>query len=139
MDRTNARTGQHRHRRLRDHRHVNDNPVTLGHPLGMQGPGKAGNLITQPVIGECFNRIGDRAVINQGCLFAAAIFDMTIQRVKAGIDHPALEPAIKRRVAVIKHTVPFPVPDQIFRSLGPETFPVRDRTIIDFLIATRHL
>jgi hypothetical protein len=31
VDGTDARAGEHRHRRLRDHRHINQDPVALDH------------------------------------------------------------------------------------------------------------
>jgi len=61
-------------------------------------------------IGECFDCIGNRAIINQGSLISAAIFDMAVQRVIAGIDLAPGEPAIKWRVPVIKNAVPFAIP-----------------------------
>ena len=51
MDRTEPHHRQHGHNSLRDHRHVDDNAVTLFQPPCLQRTGKSGDLMGQLIIG----------------------------------------------------------------------------------------
>jgi hypothetical protein len=63
--------GQHRLQRLGDHRHVDDDAVALGDPLGLQRAGQAGHALLQLGIGDDVLGAGDGAVVDDGGLLAA--------------------------------------------------------------------
>ena len=75
-----ARAGQHGDDGLRNHRHVDQDPIAFDDPLGSQSSGKPGDFIAQLIVGISLNRIGDRAVVNKGILLAATVFDVEVQR-----------------------------------------------------------
>ncbi len=78
MHRPDPRAGQHGNNGFGNHRHVNQDPIPLGHPLGGQNTGKARHLIAQLIIGVFFYRIGDRRIIDNRILIATAVFDVVI-------------------------------------------------------------
>src|SRR5690606_23855524 len=52
VDRADARTGQHGHHGLGDHRHVDGHPVTPVHVLAAQGVGELAHLLVQLAVGD---------------------------------------------------------------------------------------
>ena len=106
MDRTDPCTCQHRNNCLRDHRHVNDNAVTLCDTQ----PGEATRTlccaVTQLPVGKFFHGFGDRAVVNQCDLVSPAILHVPVKCIITAVQDAATKPACKRRVAVIKNTGP---------------------------------
>ena len=98
MHRADPRAGQHRDHRLRHHRHIEDDAVALADAEILHHRGERLHLGQQFGIGEFgdgarSSRICQRRIVDQRHLIGAATRDMTIQRVVAGVDHGAREPA----------------------------------------------
>ena len=111
---------QHGHDCLRDHRHVDDDPVAFPDPQTFQGAGKASGLITKLRIGICPNRIGNRTVEDQGWLGPTAVRHVQIKGVVASVDLSAGEPSVHRRPGILEYMNPSGVPVDIVRRLAPE-------------------
>jgi len=84
------------------------------------------------LICERGDRVGDRAVVNQGNPLALPRRDMAVERVPAHIQPTAGEPAVERRLSVVEHAIPAPLPVDRRGGLGPEFFRMVERTTIDF-------
>ena len=87
MNRADSGDSEHRDQRLRHHRHVYDDPISLGHALGCQRPGQLGGLLLQLGIGDLPAGIGDRGIVYDGRLVSAG-FDMTVNGVPASVCQP---------------------------------------------------
>ena len=83
-----ARAGEHRHHRLRHHRHVDDHAIAAADALGREGSGEARNTLAELPIGEPHDRPRDRAVVDERRLLAAPLLDVAVERVVAGVDAP---------------------------------------------------
>ncbi|TNC93694.1 MAG: Acetyl-CoA synthetase [Stygiobacter sp.] len=121
MHRAQTGAGQHGDHRFRDHGHVDENAITLAHAQTAQQAGELGHLILQLGIGDGTNGVGDRAVIDDGGLSAATIFDVAIDGVVAGVDLATGEPAIERLARIIQNLVPGLVPVNILGGISPES------------------
>src|SRR5690625_4227141 len=53
---------------------------------------------------------------------------MAVQRIVAGVEPSAAKPAIVRRITVVQHPVPTPLPLDRLRRLAPEAFRIAQRT-----------
>ena len=105
---------------FRHHRHIDDDPIALGHAECQQGPGEARDLILQLRIGDHRLGAGDGAVVNDGGLVAPTGGDMPIHGVVTGVQHPAREPAMEGRIGAVQDLVPRPIPVDKLCGLGPE-------------------
>ena len=135
MHRADARAGQHRHQRLGNHRHVDRDPVTLGHAARLQDIGKAAHLAVQLAIGDVLVRRRIIAFPDDGNLLAARS-EMAVQTVVGDIQSRAFEPADRGRVKVaIGDRVPalFPA-HELVGLLGPELVGRRHRATIHIAI-----
>ena len=93
MHRADPRASQHRDHGFRHHRHIEDDAVAFGDAeIGHDG-GERLHLLQQLGIGEFGDRAGERRIVDQRHLIGAAAGDMAIERVVAGVDHGAGEPA----------------------------------------------
>ncbi len=101
VDRAEAGAGEHGHGRLGDHRHVDDDSIALGHALVGQSPREAGDLVEQFCVGDGTDGVGDRRVVDDGGLIAAAVRDMAVDRVVADVELAVGEPAIDRRIRIV--------------------------------------
>ena len=137
MHRADPGAGQHRDRRLRHHRHVDQHAVALADPEPGEHAGDPRRPVAQLAIGEALDRAGDRAVPDQRDALAASGRDMAVERVPAGVEPRAGEPAVERRPAVVEHPVPAPLPIDRLRRLGPEFLGPLQRAAIGLGIA-RH-
>ena len=138
MHRADTGAGQHGNQRLRNHRHVDQDPIPLGHALGGQRAGKQRHLIPQLIIGEFFDGIGNRGVINYRILFTPAVFDMIVQCIIAGVHLPAAKPAKKRFIGIIQDLVPLFVPVAVFGCRPPETVRVFNGLLVGDFIRVCH-
>src|SRR6202011_5502335 len=86
MDRTDARASEHRHRRLGDHRHIDQHPIPLADPETDQNAGEVSDRVAQLAVGELLDFAGYRAVPDQRDAVAAAGRDMTVERVPASVE-----------------------------------------------------
>ena len=66
---------------------------------------------------------------------AAALLDVTVESVVAGVDPPTGEPAVEGGAACIEHPIPAPLPVQRHRPLAPETLRVLERPAIRLAIS----
>ena len=66
------RAREHRDHRLRDHRHVDDDPVAALDALRGERAGEARDRVAQLAVGERRRRAGDRGVVDQRELVGAA-------------------------------------------------------------------
>src|SRR6516165_12808401 len=110
MDGTDAGAGEHRYRRLGNHRHVDQHAVALADAEVCENAGETRDLVTQLAIGEALHLLGDRAVPDQRDALALPCRDMTVERVPAGVELRAREPAVERGPARVEHAVPAPLP-----------------------------
>ena len=133
-----AGAGEHGDERLGDHRHVDEHPVPFGHALGRQGARKTGHFVAQLEVSEGLEGLGHGAVVDQGRLPAAAFVHMQVERVVAGVELAAGEPAVERLARVVQHLVPFLGPVALFGDLAPEAVGVLDRLGVGILIGVAH-
>src|SRR5699024_7548010 len=115
-----ARAGQHGDDGFRDHRHVDDDPVAAIDALVLQHTGKAGDGVAQLDEGVDALTAGDRTVVDQRRRVAAAVIDMAVDAVVAGIEHAIRVPAGERRLTVVQDLLRLLYPANIAGRLGPE-------------------
>ncbi len=120
VHRADPRTGEHGDDGLRDHRHVDDDPVALDHAQRGQRPGEAGHLVEQLGIGERALGPGDRRVVVQRDLVGPPPGDMPVKGVVAGVEGAAAEPPVERRVRVVEDARRRGDPVDRCRGLPPE-------------------
>ena len=123
VDRPEAGAGEHGDRGERHHRQVDDDAVALAHAEAAQHAREARDLVEQLGVGQRRDRPGDRGVVDDRGLVAAAVADVPVERVVAGVEHPAGEPAVQRRGVVVEHPLRLGVPLHERGRLAPE--PVR--------------
>ena len=140
MHSTNPRAGQHRDHRFRHHRHIEDDAVAFCDAEILHDGGEGPHLGQQFGIGEFGDRarpsqIRQRRIVDQRDLVGAAIRDMTIERIVAGVDHGAGEPAAieaNRRVEnFFRRLDPVDLP----RRVAPKALRISKRARMDFVIA----
>ena len=117
--RADAGAGQHRHRQLGDHRHVDGDPVALGHAEARQRVGEPAHLVVE--VG-----VGDRAGVARlalpvvGDLVAPAGLDVAVEAVVADVERAADEPPGEGQVP-LEHRVEVVEPgEQLAGLAGPE-------------------
>src|SRR5437763_273422 len=106
--------------RTTHHRHVDDHPVAPSDTLAEQHAGEPGDRIAQLAIRERLDRARDGAVVNQGGLVGAAVLDVPVERVLAGVDGGARKPTIERGARAIEHPIPALGPVDGLARFGPE-------------------
>ena len=130
--------GEHGDRRLGHHRHVDHHPVAAAHAPRREGAGELRHAVAEPGIGEALLRAGDGAVVDQRRPVAVPRRDMPVERVVAGVQHPAREPAGRRLRVLVDHAVPATVPVDRLGGFRPETVRVVQGTAVDFVVALAH-
>ena len=139
VDRADARARQHGHHRLRHHRHVDDDPVALRDPLAPERAGDARDRVTQLVVGEDLDGAGDGTVVDERALLAAPALDVEVERVVAGVEDAAREPADERFPRVVEDAIAALLPVNVLRRPRPETLRVFHRAGVDLVVdAPRH-
>jgi hypothetical protein len=93
MNRADPRAGEHGDDRFGDHGHVDQHAVAGADPEIHQHGAERGRLVEQFAIGDRPLRRRDRAVVIERGLIAAAIFNMPVERVVAGVATRVGEPA----------------------------------------------
>ena len=71
-------------------------------PLALQRPGKAGDAVLQLGVGDDVLGAGDRAVVDDGGLLAAAGDDVAVDGVPAGVHLRVGEPFVKGRAVGVQ-------------------------------------
>ena len=94
VHRPDPRAGQHRDHRFRHHRHIEDDAVALGDAeIGHHGRERF-HFMQHLGVGQFGDdAAGQRRIVDQRHLVAAPTRDMAVERVVAGVDHGAGEPA----------------------------------------------
>ncbi len=116
-------TGQHRDHRLRDHRHVDRDPVTGPNAQLDQRVRGLAHLVLQ--LG-----IGDRPAVARlalpviGHLIAVARLDVPVHAVVRHVQLATHEPPRERRIRPVQNLRPPLRPRQPLRLLGPERQPI---------------
>src|SRR5438105_257730 len=129
-----AGAGEHRHHRLGDHRHVDDDPVAATDALVGEGAGEPRHLVPHAAIGDRPPIASERAVPHEGELIAPAFVDMAVERVVAGVQLAAHEPAVEWRSRIIEDPIPLLAPADAFRDPGPERLRIGDRPPVDLVV-----
>ena len=94
VHRADPRAGQHRDHGFRHHRHIEDDAVALDDAEILHDGGKRLHLMQHLGIGQPGDDAArQRRIVDQRQLVGAAARDMAVERVVAGVDHGAGEPA----------------------------------------------
>ncbi len=93
-----AGAGQDRDDRFGDHRHVDDDPVAPLYAVIDEGACKKGYLVTELAVTDCALRARHRAVVNDRCLFTAAVCHVPVKCVVTGVQASAGKPPVYGRV-----------------------------------------
>src|SRR5262249_24284581 len=123
---------------LRDHRHVDDDSVALGEAERGEGARTLRDLFPELAEGEGLNRPRDRAIVDQGHLVRAAVLDVPIDGVVAGVDLAAHKPPVERLARVVEDLVPLLAPADLVRGLGPKPLGVINRPRANLPISAGH-
>ena len=102
MDRSDARTGQHRHQSFGNHGHIDDNPITHANAPRSKSTGKVRHLIPERNIGYGGACAGYGAVVNDGNLITTTVFNVSVDGVPARVDFGFCEPFVNVVAPVIK-------------------------------------
>ena len=91
MDRADARAGEHRIGRFRDHRHVDGDAVALLDAVLLHHIGKPADMLVELVVGDLLVVVGVVAFPDDGDL-VAALLQMPVDAVVGDIGQAVLEP-----------------------------------------------
>ena len=127
-----ASAGQHRNQRLRDHRQVDDDAVSFFDAMVFQQTGTARHLVAQFAKAEFFLLTGDRGIVDQRSLLAAAVVDMKIQRQVAGVQFAVREPVFDTVLIGRQYRVGGLVPVEFGCFFCPERLRIFNRCLILF-------
>jgi hypothetical protein len=131
VGRADTGAGQHRHRRLGDHRQIDRDPVTDADAQFDEGVGGARDLVLELGIGDRA-AVAGLALEMDGDPVAMAGLDMTIDAVVRHIQPAVGEPLGERRVRPVQRLGRLHRPAQSAGLGGPEAQPVRLRLLIRF-------
>ena len=95
MHRAKTRASQHRHHRLGDHRHIDDDPVTGTDTKPPQHAGEPRRGGLQLGIGQRARIAGDRRVVDDRLLLASSGGDMPVDSIVTGVHLAIGKPAMK--------------------------------------------
>mmetsp|Transcript_25519 Transcript_25519/g.58870 ORF Transcript_25519/g.58870 Transcript_25519/m.58870 type:complete len:335 (-) Transcript_25519:53-1057(-) len=120
---SDPRAGQHHHRRLRNHGHVERHDVALLHAAGFERVGHARDIAQQLAKSEAADVVGFVSLVSDGDIVAATGLDVPIYAIIAGVDLAVEEPA---DVAILEGTVGYDRVGRKPRQKGPGSFvPIR--------------
>ena len=137
MNRADARAGEHRDDRLRDHRHVEDDAVALLHAEIAQHAAEHLRLGQQAVVADGPLLPSERRIVDDRRLIAAPGIDMAVDRVEAGVAHPAHEPAAVDAGLGVEHRFRLFEPVDGLGRLAPEAGRIALPARIGFVVAAR--
>ena len=135
VHRADARAGQHRHHGFRHHRHIEDDAVAFGDAKVGHDGGERLHLMQHLGIGEFCGFARQRQIVDQRHLAGAAAGDVAIERVVAGVDLGACEPAAVDAHCGIEDLLRRLDPVDLARGLGPKALGIGERTGVDFVVA----
>ncbi len=136
MDGADAGAGEHRDRRLQDHRHVDGDAVALLDAARLQHVGEAADLGVQLLIGELLVGLGVVAFPQERGL-VAALGEMAVDAIVAGVERAVLEPFdrdVVRIVGGVLHLGEGLDPVDALGLLAPELGRVLHRGGVHFLV-----
>jgi len=119
--------GEDGHDGLRDHRHIDDDAVTLIDPVCCEDTRESRDLVKKLRITDRTFGVSYRTVIDDRRLVTAAALDMPIDCVVAGVEPATCKPTVGQGVGVIENALPAFVPVYSFSRFGPEFLRVVDR------------
>ena len=137
MDGADARAGEHREHRLRDHRHIKNNAVALVDAEIAQHHGQHLGLGQQAVIGDGAFGAGKRRVVDDGGLIAAAGVDLAVDGVEAGVGDAAREPPAVNAGVWIKRRFGLFEPFDIGSRFSPKAQRIALPACVDLVVAAR--
>src|SRR5262249_7980574 len=133
MDRSDPCTSQHGDRRLRTHRHVDDNPVTFLDVVSFQNVGKLADLAMKLLVSERL-LIPGFSFPDQRRFVPSSAVHMPVEAVLRDIQLPTDKP-FGERLVPLQYGLPFRVPSQEFRSLlSPELLRLLNRFPVEFFV-----
>ena len=135
VNRSKPGTSQHCDHCFRNHRHVDDDPVSFFNPLVLQHPGKTGNFVQQFTISVTSNGFSDRGIINQSRLLGPPVFHMEIEGQVTRVEFSSLEPVIKTLFILREDRLRFLIPSDQFGVAAPECFRILNGFAVFFLVA----
>ena len=138
MDRADAGAGEHPDQGFRYHRHIDDDAITFPDAQIFEDARKSRDLVGEFRVSEGLLRIRDGAVVDQGLLLAAAIFDVPVEAIVGCVALGARKPAAILAHIRIEHPIPELVPADVARSFCPERLGVAFPACVD-LVITAHL
>ena len=136
MDGADARAGQHGEHRLGHHRHIENDDVALLDAEVAQHGAEQLHFGQQAAVGEGLLGVGDRRIVDQRGLVVAR-GDVAVERVVAGVDHAAGEPAAVEALRLVEDLLRLLDPVDGVRRLAPEAFRVALPVRIDVVVAAR--
>ena len=136
MNGPDARAGEHRVSRFRDHRHVDGDAVALLDVAVAQDVGHPAHLVVQFLVGDVLGVLGVVALPDDRSL-VGALRQVPVDAVVGGVERAVLEP-LDRDVVRIEGGIldPHrrPVPMDALGMLGPEAIRIGDRARVHFVV-----
>ncbi|MGY4341080.1 hypothetical protein ACVWW3_005986 [Bradyrhizobium sp. LM2.9] len=120
---------------FRYHRHIEDDAIALGHTKIPHDGGERLHLVQELGVSEPGDRVGQRRIMDQRDLAGAAARDMAVERIVAGVNQAAAEPAAVDALRSIEDRLRRLDPVDLLRRLGPKALRVGQRACIDVVIA----
>ena len=127
-----AGTGQHRHRRLRDHRQVDGNAVTFADPLALQHVGELADLAQHVVVGQ-YPAVAGLALPEERHLVAEPAGDLLVEGIVGKVGLAADEPLHERLIPLV-HRAPALEPVKFAGNAFPEAIRIVERLLVELLI-----
>ncbi len=138
VDGAYPRAGEHRHRRLGHHGHVDHHAVAFTHAQPGEGAREPRHMVAQLGIREPRLLPSRRTVPDQRRLAAAPGVHVPVERVAAHVEPAAREPLAKRAQGGVEDAVPALIPLQRRRDIGPPTLGIAPPSRIGRLVARAH-
>ncbi len=139
MYRADARCRQHGDRRLRDHRHIDDDPVALADAKLAIDRRHRLHVREQRGIGDLLNPVGDGAVVDESRLLTASRLHVAIETIVAGVGNAIDEPMSIGPAFRLENPLGLLEPVDRLSGIGPEAVRIGFPCGIHFGIAARHL
>jgi hypothetical protein len=134
-----ARTGEHRDGHLRDHRQVDADHVARLEAAFLQHVGEPLHVAQQLAVGHVA-LLALLAAPVEGHPVAPAGLHVAVERLVRGVQLPAHEPLVERRLRLVEHGVPGLRPvEQLLRLLRPPRLGVPRGLLIDRLVLDQSL
>src|SRR5690349_5892288 len=136
MDGADAGAGEHRNRRLGNHRHVNGDAIAFLDAAGFQHVGEAANFGVQLLVGELLVVLRIVALPQDGRL-VTALGKVAVNAVMADVQRAILEPFDRHAAGIIGGVLDLAErldPVDALGLLAPEAVRILDRTRIHFLV-----